>query len=294
MTSATSHDDDHQEPRFILYLQGAAYQTAIRHLAEWVHFALLPLYGKEETPSSPWCPLWWKHPEAVARLHGLFMAWHDLTSETYERSGPSSWHRDHLGTTMEELRDPRGTLAGCKAGRHQAKEAPLTEEYTTPPKSTADSTRRTTPEFIFYLEDDGYNAELQKLTSWVRYLIMPYYGRERSSDAPWCSRWWEHPEAVGRFHALWMAWDDLTGWDTDLTGPSVWHRDHLGPVLRALRHPAGPFAGCRPGYHRALAPPRVEPFPRDAPPPFTPAPTGYLPDGQGAFAQRHYPPPLRQ
>ncbi|MFJ5728348.1 DUF4913 domain-containing protein [Streptomyces paradoxus] len=49
----------------------------------------------------------------------------------------------------------------------------------------------------------------------------------------------------------------MTGWQelTDpvscgYTGPSAWHRDHLGPALRELRASTGPFAGCTKGEHQ--------------------------------------------
>ncbi|MER6916505.1 DUF4913 domain-containing protein [Streptomyces sp. NPDC000594] len=34
------------------------------------------------------------------------------------------------------------------------------------------------------------------------------------------------------------------------TGPSTWHRDHLGPALRELRSSVGPIGGCTKGEHR--------------------------------------------
>ncbi|MFE2531710.1 DUF4913 domain-containing protein [Streptomyces sp. NPDC059371] len=40
-----------------------------------------------------------------------------------------------------------------------------------------------------------------------------------------------------------------------LSGPSVWHRDHLTHVMATLRAPAGPFAGCKAGHRDKEAPP---------------------------------------
>ncbi|MEU5835670.1 DUF4913 domain-containing protein [Streptomyces diacarni] len=56
------------------------------------------------------------------------------------------------------------------------------------------------------------------------------------------------------------AWAELTGPHSDLTGPTVWHRAFLGPVTGALRDPMGPFAGCKPGAHRAKEVPPMEPL----------------------------------
>ncbi|MET9991078.1 DUF4913 domain-containing protein [Streptomyces mutabilis] len=80
------------------------------------------------------------------------------------------------------------------------------------------------------------------------------------SGAPWCPRWWEHLEAVARLHALWLAWQELTDPRAGAVGPSVWHRDHLAPAMSELRDPAGPFAGCKEGSHRAKSTPAVEPY----------------------------------
>ncbi|MFJ5035663.1 DUF4913 domain-containing protein [Streptomyces sp. NPDC088560] len=96
------------------------------------------------------------------------------------------------------------------------------------------------------------------LKFWVNNLLVPVYCREVSSARPWCSRWWEHMEAVAHFYALWMAWQNLTGAESALDGPAVWHRDFLRPVMEAVRDASGPFAGCKPGAHRHKEPPKVD------------------------------------
>ncbi|MER6845813.1 DUF4913 domain-containing protein [Streptomyces platensis] len=125
------------------------------------------------------------------------------------------------------------------------------------------------PPLILKLGGDEYDQELALLSNWVRYLLAPYYLTEISSQAPWCPRWWEHPQAVARLHALWTAWQELTtpeagGW----TGPSIWHRDHLDPCIAALRDPSGPFAGCmiKPEHEQHILPeqPYSDPLPLPA------------------------------
>ncbi|TRO56040.1 DUF4913 domain-containing protein [Streptomyces sp. IB201691-2A2] len=93
---------------------------------------------------------------------------------------------------------------------------------------------------------------------WVDGLLLPVYGREVTSTAPWCSRWWAHTEAVAQFYGLWMAWQQMTGPGSALSGPLTWHRDCLGPVMTALRDPSGPFAGCKSGNHREKESPATE------------------------------------
>ncbi|MFG3363534.1 DUF4913 domain-containing protein [Streptomyces sp. NPDC048156] len=113
--------------------------------------------------------------------------------------------------------------------------------------------------FILALDAKAYAAELAALANWVHALLLPVYGREITTGRPWCRQWQEHPEAVARLHALWLAWQQLTDAQAGLTGPSTWHRDHLDPALLQLRTPDGPFGACttsaaRP-HHRLLASP---------------------------------------
>lgn len=125
------------------------------------------------------------------------------------------------------------------------------------------------PRFILYLEGAEYAQNLRQLTLWAHHVLLPVYGREVTSTAPWCSSWWEHPEAVAQLHGLWLAWADLTGPDSPMSGPANWHRDYLGPVMQSLRDPMGPFAGCKPGSHRAKETPpvdAVDPFRPRVPP----------------------------
>ncbi len=116
--------------------------------------------------------------------------------------------------------------------------------------------------FILALGGKEYAVELAALSDWVNYLFLPVYGREISTNRPWCAHWHEHPEAVARLHALWLAWQQSTDTEAGLSGPSTWHRDHLDQTLVHLRAPDGPFAACttsatRPN-HRVLATPAPE------------------------------------
>ncbi|GAA2273244.1 DUF4913 domain-containing protein [Streptomyces roseiscleroticus] len=116
--------------------------------------------------------------------------------------------------------------------------------------------------FILALSGEAYAVELAALSDWVNYLFLPVYGREVSTSRPWCAQWHEHPEAIARLHALWLAWQQFTDTEAGLSGPSTWHRDHLDQTLAHLRAPDGPFAACttsasRPN-HRVLASPAPE------------------------------------
>ncbi|MFJ7773227.1 DUF4913 domain-containing protein [Streptomyces sp. NPDC097107] len=107
------------------------------------------------------------------------------------------------------------------------------------------------PPFILLLDPPVYDDELRALIEWVEGLLVPGYLAEPSADARWCHLWFEHPVAVARLHACWLAWQELTNPATcGYTGPSVWHRDHLDPALRELRGSTGPFAGCTKSEHQ--------------------------------------------
>lgn len=98
---------------FILALGGEAYATELAALANWVDHLLLPVYGREISTTRPWCDRWYEHLEAVARLHGLWLAWQQLTDADAGLAGPSTWHRDHLDHTLAQLRAPDGPFTAC-------------------------------------------------------------------------------------------------------------------------------------------------------------------------------------
>lgn len=123
------------------------------------------------------------------------------------------------------------------------------------------------PNFILYLDGPAYVNALRELTLWTHHVLLPVYGREVTSTAPWCSRWWEHPEAVAQLHGLRLAWNELTGPGSGMCGPANWHRDYLVPAMNSLRDPMGPFAGCKPGAHRAKEKPAVDALDPFGPPP---------------------------
>jgi hypothetical protein len=107
------------------------------------------------------------------------------------------------------------------------------------------------PPFILLLDSPEYDDELRALTEWVEGVLVPGYLAEPSAEARWCHLWFDHPVAVARLHACWLAWQELTDPATcGYTGPSVWHRDHLDPCIGELRASSGPFGGCTKGEHQ--------------------------------------------
>ncbi|MFE3860276.1 DUF4913 domain-containing protein [Streptomyces goshikiensis] len=164
-----------------------------------------------------------------------------------------------LAKTMAEVRQH-----GVILDRLGSEPVPKQQEDGAPGAEAGDTELADGPAsvFILALGGEAYAVELAALSDWVNYLFLPVYGREISTMRPWCAQWHEHPEAVARLHALWLAWQQLTDTEAGLSGPSTWHRDHLDQTLAHLRAPDGPFAACttsatRPN-HRVLATPAPE------------------------------------
>lgn len=113
--------------------------------------------------------------------------------------------------------------------------------------------------FILTLDGDAYTAELARLVNWVDNFLRPTFAREVTATRPWCLYWPEHPEAVARLHALWLAYGQHLDEEAGPAGMAVWIRDILDHALLQLRTPDGPFTACatRAGSdaHRLLAPP---------------------------------------
>ncbi|MFB6603566.1 DUF4913 domain-containing protein [Streptomyces noursei] len=164
-----------------------------------------------------------------------------------------------LAKTMAEVRQH-----GVILDRLRSEPAAPQTTGNVPTTEAADSAQEDGPTsaFILALGGEAHAVELAALSDWVNYLFLPVYGREISTTRPWCAQWREHPEAVARLHALWLAWQQLTDAEAGLSGPSTWHRDHLDQALVHLRAPDGPFAACttsptRPN-HRVLTTPAPE------------------------------------
>lgn len=111
--------------------------------------------------------------------------------------------------------------------------------------------------FIVALGGEAYAVELAALSDWVNYLFLPVYGTEISTSRPWCAQWHEHPEAVARLHALWLAWQQFTDTEAGLSGPrpgtaTTWTRrwcicvPPTGPSRRVRRARTAPSIACWP------------------------------------------------
>lgn len=102
--------------------------------------------------------------------------------------------------------------------------------------------------------DDSVNAappdppagpawDAARIVDWVETVLFPVYIRPlKQQQFRWCETWWKHPEAWVRFEACRRAWEALAA-DRGI-GFSVWHRDHLDPMLTSLLSDTGTFTNC--------------------------------------------------
>lgn len=98
---------------FVLTLDDRQYDAELARLVEWVDGFLLDTYGREVSANRPWCRRWPEHPEAVARLHSLWLAYGQHIDATAGPSAMAVWHRDILDPTLAQLRAPDGPFAAC-------------------------------------------------------------------------------------------------------------------------------------------------------------------------------------
>ena len=82
-------------------------------VVEFVENYLSLVYRRQVTDISDtvWCPEWWKHAEAVARLDAMWRAWEHFRYDG--KTGLSIWFLDHADPHMAKLFDPKGPFKYC-------------------------------------------------------------------------------------------------------------------------------------------------------------------------------------
>ncbi|TAL42985.1 MAG: DUF4913 domain-containing protein [Salinibacterium sp.] len=93
---------------------------------------LVLIYRRDlDMPSLRWCPEWFKHAEAIARLEAMWRAWELLRLDPGE--GASNWWLAHCDPHMRVLLSESGPFRNCKNGKHaEARSLPLPVVH--PPK----------------------------------------------------------------------------------------------------------------------------------------------------------------
>ena len=93
-------------------------------LVAFVTHQLIPMYRRPLGGQGvTWCPEWWRHAEAIARLDALWRAWEHLRLDA--ATGASVWFRDHADHHMPVLLSADGPFKGCKPDKHGERLDPL-------------------------------------------------------------------------------------------------------------------------------------------------------------------------
>lgn len=201
-------------------------------------------------------------PESIGELDGAIeAAWQPLgMAPLNDVTDPFSIEVPPLPDDIEDLKAMVLSLNAVVEAQHrQLQHAALrATESSLGLENVSDADLSDSP-FILTFTPDACARELTRLTEWVDKFLLPTYGREISANRPWCQHWPEHPEAVARLHALWLAYGQHADSSAGPSGMAVWHRDILDHTMPQLRAPDGPFAACSTregqGGHRLLAPP---------------------------------------
>lgn len=99
------------------------------------------------------------------------------------------------------------------------------------------------------LEQDS--SVFDSVEQFVREFIAPLYVRPLGAAAKWCPKWWLHAEAVFRFNALWITYENGFA-SEDPTFAARWMASYADPFMSRLMDPNGTFNGCSPERgHRA-------------------------------------------
>ncbi|MFJ3395352.1 DUF4913 domain-containing protein [Leifsonia aquatica] len=123
-----SADDPEQEQEGAASAQ--ANYTAL--FLEWAK-QFLPIIetANQQTEEHLWCTSWYLHPEAVARLVTLWLAWEEARTSDDQRS-QSSWWIDHWDRHVPVLLSSRGPFRRCEL----AHSAPIVRlDYGNPPEN---------------------------------------------------------------------------------------------------------------------------------------------------------------
>lgn len=96
-------------------------ETEYHDVGEFVHNYLTGLYQRQVTDinDTVWCPEWWRHKEAVARLEAVWRAFEFYRQDP--TTGMSIWLLNHADKHMAVLFDPKGPFKYCSV-RHGHKE----------------------------------------------------------------------------------------------------------------------------------------------------------------------------
>lgn len=165
-------------------------RTYFPSVVEWVEQWLIPMWRRQP---QRWCPSWWRHPEAVARLDAMWQAWEQLRK--MPGVGPSTFLRDHLDPHMAVLTSNDGLFARRPVRALHGRQRPPRRPARASARradaggvhqragSAGGAVRR--PELVDALADGVQHAEVPRVPADVRPTTSTASGsRTRSSTSP--------------------------------------------------------------------------------------------------------------
>ncbi|MFL6119455.1 DUF4913 domain-containing protein [Actinophytocola sp.] len=163
---------------------------------------------------------------------------------------------DELEDIVTELDERSGETAATFTAAMQQRDVALDDFL--PPTAAAYSATAASPGEADTEEGKQERPALDVLYGWVAEHITPLVRRVTATGegggVRWCRQWWLHHDAIERFTALYLVFDELSKEDS-ISWLSAYLRDHLDPHLATLTSPYGPFYACSPQRHTDTANP---------------------------------------
>ncbi|MFF3223422.1 DUF4913 domain-containing protein [Nocardia suismassiliense] len=212
-----------------------------------------------ENSDTVWCPEWWQHAEAIARLDVVWRAWEQ--NRLHARTSGGMWLLEHADPHMTKLLDPRGPFRYCGTPNgHLNLLGPL--PLKSPPGGmfrlpTAKSSETATGSGTSLVYGEVVDFVENYLSLVYRRLVNEY------SDIVWCPEWWKHAEAIVRLDVVWRSWEHYRR-DAGI-GSSTWFLEHADPHMNRLFDQRGPFRYCgtKDGHQDMLGPLPLKSPPHD-------------------------------
>lgn len=165
---------------------------------------------------------------------------------------------DEIEEIVTELDERSGETAATFTAAMQQRDAALDGFPTTPPASASGPESATASGEPDTEEGQQERPALDVLYAWVNEHITPLVRRVTATGegggVRWCRQWWLHHDAIERFTALYLVFDELSKEDS-ISWLSAYLRDHLDPHLAVLTSPYGPLYACSPQRHTDTASP---------------------------------------
>jgi hypothetical protein len=165
---------------------------------------------------------------------------------------------DEIEDIVTELDERSGETAATFTAAMQQRDAALDGFPPAPPASASTPATASPPGHAVAEEGTQERPALDVLYAWVDEHITPLVRRVTATGegggVRWCRQWWLHHDAIERFTALYLVFDELSKED-NISWLSAYLRDHLDPHLATLTSPYGPFYACSPQRHTDTASP---------------------------------------